>query len=276
MNLLKIFILIMACYFFLLDNKSNKILGNKNITPHNDNINMADTNAYKAQKLINAYPEKLKAYKDNKIIWHDGTEMLFDDGLKKDFQTLLDKPDLEDQIAAMTYPSVCDTPKPYEDAGRVRFEPFFLKMYGNTAQKVKDSLVEIVWLPKLVNQKISVSRINGVDKKFKAISDALDTKPELAKYLKNIAGTFAWRKISGTDRLSMHSFGVTMDINTAFSNYWQWDNKNWRVQGEHTPLKYTNRIPIEIVKIFEQNGFIWGGKWYHYDSMHFEYRPELL
>ena len=27
---------------------------------------------------------------------------------------------------------------------------------------------------------------------------------------------------------------------------------------------------------FETHGFIWGGKWYHYDTMHFEYRPELL
>src|SRR5690242_16362928 len=27
---------------------------------------------------------------------------------------------------------------------------------------------------------------------------------------------------------------------------------------------------------FEQHGFIWGGRWAHYDTMHFEYRPELL
>src|SRR5262245_1812136 len=27
---------------------------------------------------------------------------------------------------------------------------------------------------------------------------------------------------------------------------------------------------------FEKYGFIWGGHWYHYDTMHFEYRPELL
>ncbi|MGC1959145.1 MAG: M15 family metallopeptidase, partial [Pseudolabrys sp.] len=37
-----------------------------------------------------------------------------------------------------------------------------------------------------------------------------------------------------------------------------------------------NRIPIEIVRIFEKQGFIWGGYWYHFDTMHFEYRPELL
>jgi peptidoglycan LD-endopeptidase CwlK len=33
---------------------------------------------------------------------------------------------------------------------------------------------------------------------------------------------------------------------------------------------------MEIVAIFEKHGFIWGGKWYHYDTMHFEYRPELM
>ena len=43
---------------------------------------------------------------------------------------------------------------------------------------------------------------------------------------------------------------------------------------KHIP--YKNRIPHRIVEIFERHGFIWGGKWYHYDTMHFEYRPELL
>jgi hypothetical protein len=35
-------------------------------------------------------------------------------------------------------------------------------------------------------------------------------------------------------------------------------------------------MPREIVDAFERHGFIWGGRWYHYDTMHFEYRPELL
>jgi hypothetical protein len=26
----------------------------------------------------------------------------------------------------------------------------------------------------------------------------------------------------------------------------------------------------------ERFGFIWGGKWHHFDGMHFEYRPELI
>jgi hypothetical protein len=46
--------------------------------------------------------------------------------------------------------------------------------------------------------------------------------------------------------------------------------------SEVTTIPYENRIPMEIVAIFEKHGFIWGGKWYHYDTMHFEYRPEIL
>ena len=40
------------------------------------------------------------------------------------------------------------------------------------------------------------------------------------------------------------------------------------------PLQKT--FPSAIVSLFEDNGFIWGGKWEHFDLMHFEYRPELI
>ena len=41
-------------------------------------------------------------------------------------------------------------------------------------------------------------------------------------------------------------------------------------------MQYKNRFPRKLVDIFERHGFIWGGAWYHYDTMHFEFRPELL
>jgi len=30
------------------------------------------------------------------------------------------------------------------------------------------------------------------------------------------------------------------------------------------------------VQLFESERFIWGGRWYHFDTMHFEYRPEFF
>jgi hypothetical protein len=71
----------------------------------------------------------------------------------------------------------------------------------------------------------------------------------------------------------MHSFGMTIDINTTYSDYWQWACK---CTNENAMVKYKNRIPQTILDIFEKHGFIWGGKWYHFDTMHFEYRPELI
>lgn len=73
--------------------------------------------------------------------------------------------------------------------------------------------------------------------------------------------------------MSVHSFGAAFDINVGFSDYW-YNNRNKTNPKAHIPFK--NRIPLEIVELFEKNGFIWGGRWYHYDTMHFEYRPELL
>ena len=238
----------------------------------------ADTIPVCIAKYLRAYPDKITGATRNSIIWSDGTAMIFDDGRVKSFEGLLDSADLEDQVCAMPYPldSVFSNPKKNQDPGRVRCEPFFLKMYGSDEQTVKSNLVDIKWLPNHLNQTIKVSKVNGVAEKLAEISAELDRHPEFVPYLKNPGGTFNWRKISGTNRLSTHSFGITIDINVSFSNYWQWDNKDWKEKGEAIDLNYANRIPLEIVKIFEKRGFIWGGKWYHYDTMHFEYRPELL
>ena len=69
----------------------------------------------------------------------------------------------------------------------------------------------------------------------------------------------------------MHSWGAAIDINGgAKADHRLWHGPKSRDAG------FVNRIPFEIVDIFERHGFIWGGKWSHYDTMHFEYRPELL
>jgi hypothetical protein len=230
------------------------------------------------QKLIKAYPGHFSGFEDNHLIWKDGTKMLWDDARKdKTFSQLINESDLEDQLTSMAYPKGKDAPKPKqkEDPGRVRYEPFFKKMYGASAEAVKKNLTTIVWLPKTMNLKLQVTTVNDIHKKMQEISNRLDTMPLLHKYLKNPGGTFMWRKIAGTDRLSMHSFGMTIDVNVEFSDYWRWAIKEEEGDGTRI-IEYKNRIPLELVEIFESYGFIWGGKWYHYDTMHFEYRPELL
>ncbi len=227
------------------------------------------------KKLMACYPGFVAGYSKNRLILKDGSALVWDDSIKnKPFTTLLNDPDLKDMfIRKYTKGPLSSFPPANFDPGRVRNESFFLKMYGATEAGVKQHLTEIIWCPKLVGQKITVTKINGIDRKLMQISAELDVHPELQRYLTDIGGTFVWRKISGTNRQSMHSFGMTVDINTTYSDYWQW---NCKCKNEDVVLKYENRIPQIIVDIFEKYGFIWGGKWYHYDTMHFEYRPELL
>lgn len=224
---------------------------------------------------MQCYPGFVSGFSNNHLIFKDGSKLLWDDGVKnKPFKTLLEKPDLKDMFTQAYKMGLLKTPPVKNfDPGRIRNEAFFMKMYGSTENEVRRNLTEITWCPKLVGQKITVTKVNDVDKKLMQISKELDEHPELKKYLTNIGGTFTWRRISGTNRQSMHSFGMTIDINTKYSDYWQWACK---CTSEDAVVEYKNRVPQIIVDIFEKHGFIWGGKWYHFDTMHFEYRPELL
>ena len=141
-------------------------------------------------------------------------------------------------------------------------------MYGSNKKAARRNLVSVDWF----GQKIRFTKVNGAADQLRKVAIELSEQPQLRYYLTN-ASSFNWRTVRGANRQSAHSYGIAIDINTSFSDYWLWSNPNC---SETDTLKYANRIPFEIVKVFEKYGFIWGGRWYHYDTMHFEYRPELL
>jgi hypothetical protein len=152
-------------------------------------------------------------------------------------------------------------------------QPFFDKMYGNCEKgEVKPKLVHVDWLPHHGSGALRVTSVNKVADRFGAVSAELDKLPDsFVKYVIPLASKgYNCRVIAGTTRPSAHGHGIAIDINVAWSNYWRYR------RTEAGSYSYENRIPWEIVEVFEKHGFIWGGKWYHYDTMHFEYRPELL
>lgn len=221
----------------------------------------------KAQRLLRAYPDFHLQYRDNQIIFEDGTVIVFDDGREKDFASLLDDSDIEDMFS-MAYKGDGD-PKYLQDAGRSRSEAFFKKMYGQDAKSVKKNLVTVSWF----GEQVKFSKINGAAEHLKAVADDIASEhPELISYMKS-SGTYYWRKVRGANRQSSHSYGIAIDIAVKQSNYWRWD---FSKASETDAIGYRNRIPMKIVEIFEKHGFVWGGRWYHYDTMHFEYRPEIL
>lgn len=129
-------------------------------------------------------------------------------------------------------------------------------------------LVNVDWF----GQNVLFTSVNGAADSLRMVAAELARYPELTKYLKS-SGTFYWRTVRGAKRQSAHSYGIAFDIAVEYSDYWLWKNKN---ATETSKIQYANKIPQQLVEIFRKHGFIWGGAWYHFDTMHFEYRPEIL
>lgn len=223
--------------------------------------------------LVAAYPDRLVRHDNTYLYWRDGTRMPVWDGKQhKTFNELLRNASILDQFR-LPYPRrrLSSPPPVNDDPGRFRNEAFFDKMYGDCRRgEVRRQLVSIVWLPHTWGRRISVTRVNGVARRLQAISNEIDALPERIKRAAYpIAGVYSCRAVADTGKPSVHSYAAAIDLNIHYSDYWYW-HRNER------PLRYRNRMPQEIADIFERHGFIWGGKWYHYDTMHFEYRPELL
>jgi hypothetical protein len=224
--------------------------------------------------LVAAYPERIASQDATGIVFRDGTRM--DAGAAdpdKPFALLLRDASILDQFR-LAYPQGAPITAPPRDfdPGRFRNEAFFTELYGDCRKgEVTKDLVSIVWLPKTWGHTIRVTRANGVADHLREVSAEIDDLPDaIRRAAFPIAGTYNCRAVKDTGRLSMHAYGAAIDLNLKYSNYWLWGARG------AVNIPYRNAMPREIVDAFERHGFIWGGRWYHYDTMHFEYRPELL
>jgi len=222
-------------------------------------------------RLKRAYPDVVLDYDKTKLTLKSGATIPISDGRRdKSFDELLDEPDIDDMFA-FPYPAHAKPAAPAfnADPGRVRVESLFREIYGDCRQGAAVlNMRRVRWF----GGSVLITTRRGVDKALEAVARDLEKLPKaMQKYLAPSAGTFNCRAIAGTTRLSMHAYGASIDLNTDFANYWRWSKA-----GKDRKVTWTNRIPAEIVDVFERHGFIWGGRWYHFDTMHFEYRPELL
>ncbi len=157
---------------------------------------------------------------------------------------------------------------------------FYKELFGVTTKKsVKKLLVEVKLSGHyIIVHNIIAKKIRSIDSKIKILAKS---DPEVLNFVKKIKSVeaFNWRKIAGTDRKSNHSYGIAIDIlpkkYRKKTLYWLWEgekNEKWML----LPQSSLWTPPDKVVKIFLEEGFIWGGHWDRYDTMHFEYRPELI
>jgi hypothetical protein len=195
----------------------------------------------------------------------DGKRIPFDDGKAKSFDEKLAAPDVED-LFSIPYQcgAIGEVREENDDPGRIRIEAIFAATYGGDDVAAQQIRIRFLGLPVRVHRLIA----SALGRVAARLEEARKRDRSLDPFLRRLSGGFAQRKIAGTDRPSAHAFGIAIDLDKSMSDYWRWQKTK--------PLRWRNRIPQAIVDAFEAEGFIWGGRWYHYDTMHFEYRPELL
>lgn len=155
---------------------------------------------------------------------------------------------------------------------------FLTEIYGEITQEhIQSNLTEVLFL----NTRVYVHRrISQALERVHIQLTKLKRQGSYASFFSNYATIygFNWRPIEYSGRLSNHALGIAVDIMAKnygkLNAYWYWEsvvNKNWFL------LKKSERWipPDEIIHIFENEGFIWGGYWTLWDTMHFEFKPEL-
>lgn len=221
-----------------------------------------------------AYPDVFCDATADALVLCDGRTLAWDDGGgEKKYQEFLEHPDVEETVR-MRYRPGKDFPVPPEnfEPGRIRALAFFEAVYGAGREAIGKQLVNVAWMPRRGGTSV-VKVHKRVAAALQAVSDELEKvlPPDLAELAATTAGAFNWRTVRGSSRVSMHSFGIAIDVGVKKSDYWDWKKPD--AEGRYT---WRNRFPWAIAEVFERHGFVWGAKWYHYDTMHFEYRPELF
>lgn len=151
---------------------------------------------------------------------------------------------------------------------------------GTTQQSTAKHIVSYLLFDKRIN--VHQDIVPALNRAQTRIQNEAKTNKEVQAFIDSLGnlGAFNWREIQDIESRSTHSWGISIDILPKRMNthefYWLWtksiNEKNWM----KTPLKQRWIPPAKVISIFEEEGFVWGGKWTIWDNMHFEYRPDIL
>lgn len=225
--------------------------------------------------LMMAYPEYITGIeKDDSgkvyVVMKSGKKFIYDDKMNKSPQDKLDNPDLQD-ILEDKYPLNKDDKVPDKsfDPGRCRNYEFLNEVYGGSRAAIEKNLVSLKYGYPSYQFNSHNNANTCLESALKEIMPLAKSRGDISSLLYPGCGTYNYRVIAGTGKLSPHSYGIALDLNTDKRDYWKWSSE---ASGESRLKEY----PSELVTAFENNNFIWGGKWGHFDIMHFEYRPEII
>lgn len=265
-SFLVIGILVINILFIYLNNEDYEVFKNENDKKYNIEMKR---NILSLMMGYSGYIVDVDIL-DNKVylIMKSGNKILYDDKKNKTIQEKINNPDLQDMMEE-SYDLNGIYKLANNNPGRIRHYQLLKEIYGDTKKQVENNLKNLQFGNKYYAFNNKNNAYENLNKSINEVLNACKQNKEMYRYVYPISGTFNYRIISGTNRLSPHSFGIAIDLASNKSDYWKWASKE---AGQ----KRLETYPNNLVKIFENNNFIWGGKWEHFDILHFEYRPEFI
>jgi hypothetical protein len=221
-----------------------------------------------------AYPDDITAIeKDGQtvyVVMSSGEKIVYDDQKAKSFEEKLGNADIQDTME-IVYPlqSIDTLMSGNADAGRIRCYALLKAVYGGSQSEVEESLKSVDTGAGGCPFNAKNGAAQALTAAFSDVSALIKSDESIYSFVYPLSGTFNYRVIAGTGQLSPHAFAIAIDLCRDSRDYWQWAS---REQGQSRLDEY----PRALVGVFESHGFIWGGKWAHFDFLHFEYRPELI
>jgi hypothetical protein len=169
-----------------------------------------------------------------------------------------------DLVQTYGHPGVNGLDKGWYDRNVVRMDlPYPMRLAWDVQTTIRTCPVHRLAAPDLFeilqevyNEcRIQVKRERGFDLSTERYDHY--TAAKLAYYgLDLFGGTFNYRLVRGGSSLSLHAYGIAIDLDPAHN-----------ALGDTTP-----RMPAFVVKAFEDKGWFWGGRWKgsRCDGMHFQ------
>lgn len=164
---------------------------------------------------------------------------------------------------------------------RERFNDFLDTLYEISSRSDAERIViRIEFLGNATRvHPLLVEPLERVERTIRALTPH---DPHVAAFVDELAAVhgYNWRTIAGTVRRSYHSYGVAVDLMPrSYSGswpYWLWAAQGGIDRWWELPMESRWQIPQPVIDAFEDQGFVWGGKWLFFDNLHFEYRPESI
>jgi hypothetical protein len=162
---------------------------------------------------------------------------------------------------------------------RRRSSDFLDALVGETEEKIRASSRWTEFIGhRVYAHELCIEPLRRVDTELERIAASSDAVREFIKNIK-IIYSMKQKTVEGTKNISYHSYGLAIDlIPESYGRkhaYWRWSSVFTHDWG-NIPLEERWMPPMRVVESFEKNGFVWGGKWYYFDTVHFEYRPEII